>query len=124
MKIEYGNPVKTIIFPTPPDQNELEGTTPKEMVVESVTGERQVVQYSRIRTINQKFTMLDRSFVTGELKDFFLNHALFGHPFKYFFDAESSEFGTYHLDERVFRPTKSEATFDRYDVEFTLRRVS
>ena len=121
MKIEYND--KTIIFPLPPDEDYIEEIRPEDKEEQAVGGNRQVIQYSQIATLFQRFSMLPRDFVDGELREFFTGHALFGREFKYYLDPESEDFKNYHMDDRVFLPKKNAATVDRYDIEFTLRRI-
>lgn len=112
-----------ILFPLPPDQDDIEMIRPKQAVSESITGRRQVVTYSNILLLEQSFSMLPRDFVTITLKNFFLSHALRGLPFRYFLDPEGADYQEYTLDKREFMPKKNKGTIDRYDIKFVLRRA-
>ena len=123
MRIVYGTPPTTLVFPLPPDEDFPKGALPIDESVESLTGHRQVLTYAIIETLTQKFSMLPFDFVNGPLRTFFVSHALRGRPFQYFLDENSAEYETWELDERKFMPVKNTGTIDRYDIQFTLRKV-
>ena len=127
MLVEYTTPggmTERFLFPHPPDQDYPEVKTPKEKVVESLTGRRRIVNYATITTLYQKFSLLPLDFITGELQTFFVSHALKGLEFRYWLDPDDFQnFNTWHLDKRIYKPEKNESTIDRYDIDFTLRRV-
>ena len=123
MKIVYGSPPTTVIFPLPPNQDYPKGIRPIDKSVESLTGHRQVLTYAMVDMLIQKFTMLPLDFINGPLRTFFVTHALRGLPFQYFLDVDSPDYEVWELDDRRFEPTKNEGTIDRYDIEFSLRKV-
>ena len=124
-KIEYtvAGVKRRFNFPYPPKELEIERHTPKEAVKEAIDGSRQVVTFSIIKSMTQQFMFLERAFVVDTLQPFYLEHAIFGRPFKYFQDSESASFITYELDKREFNPTRNTSTPDLYDITMTLRRV-
>lgn len=126
MLIRYtmGAQTREVLFPLPPDQDYPIQYQPKESVVESIDGNRQVTTHAVIMMLEQRFSTLPRDFVTGPLEDFFVSHALRGGKFEYHLDPDDqSDTGLWELQDRVFEPSKNESTIDRYDMEFTLRRV-
>lgn len=126
MLIRYtsGGQNREILFPLPPDQDYISQFEPKESVVESIDGSRQVTHHATVTMLPQKFSMLPRGFVTGDLQNFFTGHALRGGKFEYHLDPENpTDLALWELEKRVYKPVKNENTIDRYDLEFTIRRV-
>ena len=125
MRIEYivNGSTTSVIFPLPPDKLHPVGIIPNENVTESVSGIRQIVNYSMEDVIKYDFSLLPLSFIMGELRTFFRNHALLGRPFNVFEDPDSTDFETWELDERKFLPKKNAKTPDLYDISFKLRRI-
>ena len=122
-RIRYPNG-PDIVFPLPPDMDYPEQKIPKNDIVEAISGQRQVTNLHTATILYQKFSLLELSFIKGELEPFFEFYALRGNDFLYFPDSNDfAIFDSWHLDKYEFKPVKNENSINLYDIDFTLRRI-